>query len=401
MSAQSAPLRETFLANFTLVRSLAGMSSSMLDQIFPRAKRFPAKFTDLRLLPGVYPNMNFHVLPPDQFATNLASHLALPGMSPKMFLVTVTVERLESAYLAFVLSPVLRLAMNLHVTSQVDPIAERLVTNLAGARLVVGVHAHVSLQSRLQIKPFVANLAELGELFIVPSYVYFQIIFRGELRAAHVAYVGGPVQRFVNVQVLLLLEHLVAHVALYRPDRNTLLLLPLRAFHHRPVLSPVLLLPFHALRRLFAPTTPPMLEQLHLLRETLATRIASVFLFGLSQRLPSSKDRPLGSVHQQCTLRVELFVARLASIRCLLLDNARVVIDTILDNDKRSIFLVGRFRGARLIRLGCYRLHVFRSAKRQYSVSSLAIGRLHARDENNILANLLIEQGSSQGEGRS
>lgn len=177
MSAQSTPLRETFLANFTLVRSLAGMSSSMLDQIFPRAKRFPAKFTDLRLLPGVYPNMNFHVLPPDQFATNLTSHLTLPGMSPKMFLVTVTVERLESAYLAFVLPPVLRLAMNLHVTSQVDPIAERLVTNLAGARLVVGVDAHVGLQSRLQIKPFVANLAELGELFIVPSYVYFQIIF--------------------------------------------------------------------------------------------------------------------------------------------------------------------------------------------------------------------------------
>lgn len=401
MSAQGAPLRETFLANFTLVRSLAGVGSSVLDQILPRAKRFPAIFTDLRFLSSVYPNMNFHVLPPDQFPANLACHLTLPRVSPKMLLVTVAVERLESTYLALVLPPVLGLAMDLHVTSQVDPITERLVTNLARARLVVGVHAHVRLQCGLQIKPFVTDLAELGELLVVPSYVYFQVIFRGEFRAAHVAYMGCPVQRFVNVQVLLLLEHLVAHVALYRASRGNVLLLPF----HRFFLSPALL-PFHAPRRLFAPTSP-MLEQLHLLRETLATRVASVFLLGLSQRLPSSKDRTLGSVHQQSSLRGEIFVARLASTRCrgilllllLLLDNARLVIDTLLDNDK-PIFLVGRSRLARLIRLGCYRLHVFRSAKRQHSVSSLVIGRfLHARNENaneGSYDDVLFEQGSSR-----
>lgn len=399
MSAQGAPLRETFLANFTLVRSLAGVCSSVLDQILPRAKRFPAIFTHLRFLSSVYPNMNFHVLPPDQFPANLACHLTLPRVSPKMLLVTVAVERLESTYLALVLPPVLRLAVDLHVTSQVDPIAERLVTNLARARLVVGVHAHVRLQRGLQVKPFVTDLAELGELLVVPSYVYFQVIFRGEFRAAHVAYMGRPVQRFVNVQVFLLLEHLVAHVALYRPNRgNALLLLPF----HRSLLSPALL-PFHAPRRLFAPTSP-MLEQLHLLRETLATRVAIVFLLGLSQRLPSSKDRALGSVHQQTSLRGEIFVARLASTRCLLLlllDNARLVIDTFLDNDK-PIFLVGRSRLARLIRLGCYRLHVFRSAKRQHRVSSLVIGRFpHARNENANRGSyddvLLFEQGSRRG----
>lgn len=388
------------------------MSSSMLDQILPRAERFPAKFAHLRFLPGVYPDMNFHVLPPDQFSTNLASNLALPCMSPKVFLVTVTVERLEPAYLASILPPVLGLAVNLHVTPQVDPIPERLVTNLAGARLVVRVHAHVGLQGSLQIKPFVANLAELGELLVVPPYVYLQVIFRGELGAAHVAYVGGAVQRFMHVQVLLLLEHLVAHVALYRSDRDALLLLllPLHAplFRSIPVLPPLLLL---ALRRLFATTTPPMLEQLHLLRETLATRVAGVFLLGLSQRLPRTKDRPLGSVHQQRGLRVEPFVARLASIRrrlhlllLLLLNNAaRAVIDTILDNDKRSIFLIGRFsRGARSTRLGCCRLHVFRSAKRQHSVSLANRSSSHARDENQHFwlmgANSLVELEPRGGE---
>lgn len=292
MSAKCATLRETFLANFTFVGPLAGVSPSMFDQILPIAERLPAKLADLRFLAGVYSNMNLHVLAPDQLPADLASHLALAGVGPQVFLVTIIVERLETADLAFVLFPGLRSAVNFHVTSQVDAIPERFVTDLAGAGLDVAVHAHVSLEGRLQVKSLVADLAELRELFVVPSDVDLQVITGRQFRAADVAYVWRAVQRFVHVQVFLFLENFMADVAL---DRFGLLLPFVRA--RGALVLRFFLDPFGGYGVLVAPC-PSMLEQLHFLRERFAAHIARIFLIGFTQRLARTKYRLLGSVDQ-------------------------------------------------------------------------------------------------------
>lgn len=303
MGTQSPTLRETLLANFTLIRSFASMRPTMFNQILPRAERFPTELADLRFLSSVYPNMNLHVLPPDQFPADLASHLALPGMRPQVFLVTVTVKRLEPADLASVFFPALRLAVDLHVTPQVHAIPEGFMTNLAGAGFVVAVNAHVCLQGRLQIESLIADLAEFRKLFIVSSDVNFQIILRGQLGSTHVAYVRCSVQRFVNVQVLLLLEHLVTNIAL---DGSYILILSFDFDGLRSVPRFV---------RFFA-SNPSVLQQLYFPRERFATRFAGVLLLGLLQGFSRPKDRPFGSVNQQNSLCFELFVAGLASERC-------------------------------------------------------------------------------------
>lgn len=146
MGAQGASLRESFLTDFTFIRPFPCMSSSMLNQILPRTKCFPAKFTDLRLLTSVYSNMNLHILSSDQFTANLTSHLTFSSMRPQMFLITVTVESLEPTNLASVLPSILRLTVNLHVTSQINSITERLVTNLTNAWFIITMHAHVRFQ---------------------------------------------------------------------------------------------------------------------------------------------------------------------------------------------------------------------------------------------------------------
>lgn len=89
-----------------------------------------------------------------------------------MLLVAIAVKCLEAAYLALEFLPRLRLTMNLHVISKVDSIAEGLVTDFADAGLLVSVHGHVSLQSRLQVEALVTNLAEFGEFLIMPSDVH-------------------------------------------------------------------------------------------------------------------------------------------------------------------------------------------------------------------------------------
>lgn len=295
-------------------------------------------------------------------------------MRPHVFLVTVTVESLEPADLASVLSPALRFAMNLHVTFQIDSVAERFVTDVASARFVVTVHAHVRFQRRLQVKSFVAHLAEFSELLAVSPNVNLQVIFGRQFGVTHVTNARRPVQRFVSIQIFLLLENLVTHVTFYRVVRNSsLLVFPFFCFH-RFILWFALLAVSRG--RSFAPVSS-MFEQLYFPRETLAALVARVLSSRFFQRLASSKDRPLGSVNQQSSLRVKLFIAGLASMRYRL-DDAGVIY--FVDYDKRSIFLVGRFSGARLIPLGCYRLHAFRSAKRQQSVSCLQVGRLHARN---------------------
>lgn len=199
MGAKSSTLGETFLTNLTFIRSFPGMSSTMLNEILSGAKRFSAKFTDLRFLTGVYPDMNLHVLSSDQFPANLACHLTLARVSPQMFLVTITIESLESTDLTFVLLPALRLTMDLHVTPQVDAIAKGLVTNLAGARFVVAVNAHVSLKRCLQIESFVADPAEFRELLVVSSDVDLQVILRGQFSPAHVTDMRRAVKSFVNI----------------------------------------------------------------------------------------------------------------------------------------------------------------------------------------------------------
>lgn len=249
MSAKGAALGESFLADFAFVRPLPGVSSPMFHQVLPRAERFPAKLADLRFLAGVYPNVRLHVLSSDQLPADLAGDLALAGVRGQVFLVTVAVKRLKLANLALVSLPGLRLAVDLHVAPQVDHVAERFVTDLAGAGLVVAVHAHVGPQGGLQVKTFVADLAELGELLVVPSDVDLQVVLRSQFRAAHVANVRRTVQGFVDVQILLLLEDLVADVALDRAGLLTIF------------------------RRIGA-TRSPMLEQLHLLRERFPARVA-------------------------------------------------------------------------------------------------------------------------------
>lgn len=162
----------------------------------------------------------------------------------------------------------------------------------------------------------------------------------------------------------------MTHVALDRISRN-IWFLPFRFY--RFVLRFMLFALSYC--QLFA-STSSMLEQLYFLRETFAARVTRVFLFSFFQCLPSSKDRLLGSVYQQSSLRVELLITGFASIRCFL-DDVRVIDHFV---HKRSSFLVGRFSGARLIPFGWYRLHAFRSAKRQQSVSCL-INRTLARTE--------------------
>lgn len=173
MGAQGTTLREPFLANLTFIRPFACVSSSMLDQVLSRAKSLPAKLTNLRLLTGVYSYMRLHVLSPYQFSTNLAGDLTLASVGPKMFLVAITVEGFETANVALVLFPGTRLTVNLHMTPQVYAIAEGLVTNLAGARFVVRVHAHVRLQGCLQVETLVADLTEFRKFLVVTSNVNF------------------------------------------------------------------------------------------------------------------------------------------------------------------------------------------------------------------------------------
>lgn len=187
MRTKTAPLSETFLADFALVRFFTSMSSPMFNQILPGAERLATKLTNLRFLASVYPNMSLHVLPSDQLATHFTCHLILAGVRPHVLLVAIAVDCLEAAYLALEFLPRLGLTMNhLHVITEVDSIAEGLVADLAGAGLVVGVRGHVSLQRCLQVKALVTNLAELGKLLVMPPDVKPQIVIRRQLRAAHV-----------------------------------------------------------------------------------------------------------------------------------------------------------------------------------------------------------------------
>ena len=65
MGAEGATLGETFLADFTFIRLFPCVSSSMLGQVLSRAKRLAAKLADFRLLAGMYPNVDLHVLSPN------------------------------------------------------------------------------------------------------------------------------------------------------------------------------------------------------------------------------------------------------------------------------------------------------------------------------------------------
>lgn len=290
MNAKGAALGEPFVTDITLVRLFACVSPSMFDQVLLGAEGPPAELTKLRLLASVYSNVSLHVPPPDQLAAYLAGHLALASVRPEMLLITVAVESLEPADLALVLLSCIRLAVKLHVTPQVHSVAEGLVADIAGAGLLVTVHAHVRPQGRLQVEALVANLAELGELFVVPSNVELQVILGCQLGTADVANVGRPVQRFVNVQVLLLLENFVAYVALHWIS------LPFFVFHYfHGTFRFLLLLRDHGG---IPAACSPMLEQLHLPFECLVTNSAGVLPFGLEQRFSCSKDRLLGLVHQ-------------------------------------------------------------------------------------------------------
>jgi len=224
MSAKRATLGKTLVTDLAFVRSLAGMSPSMLNEVLSGAERFTTEFADLRFLAGVYPNMRLHVLSPDQLAAHLARHLALARVSPRVFLVTVTVEGLEATDLALVLFPRVGPAVNLHVATEVDSIAEGLVADLASAWLLLRVHAHVSPQGRLQVEALVANLAEFRKLLVVPPDVNPQVILGRQFRATHVTNVRSAMQRLVHVQVSLLLEDLVALVAFDGTGRSLALL---------------------------------------------------------------------------------------------------------------------------------------------------------------------------------
>lgn len=213
MTTERAALRETFLADVALVGLLAGVSPPMLDQVAPGAVSLAAELADLRLVAGVYPQVNLHILPRDQLAAHLAGHLALAGVSPHVLLVAVAVERLEAADLALELLPRPGLAVQLHVAAQISAVAEGLVADLAGARFRVGVHAHVEAQGGLQVEALVADLAELREFFVVPSEVDVQAILRRELRAAYVTDVRRVVEHLVHLEVSPLFEHLLALVA--------------------------------------------------------------------------------------------------------------------------------------------------------------------------------------------
>lgn len=98
-------------------------------------------------------------------------------MNPNVFFVTITVKRLKTTGLAFVLLPVIRFTVQLLMVLQVNLVSEGLLTNIAGPRLFVSVHTHVRHQSRLHVKPFVADLAEHHELFIMSFNVKLQVIF--------------------------------------------------------------------------------------------------------------------------------------------------------------------------------------------------------------------------------
>lgn len=171
MCAESSALCKPLLADLALVGSFASVSAPVLDQVFSRAERLAAKFANFRFLTRMDPDMDLHILSPNKLAAHLARHLALTSMRPHVFLVTITVESLESAYLALVLLPGFRLAVYLHVAPQVDAIGEGFVTYFASARSLVSVNAHVGLQGGLQIESFVAHLAELGKLLVMPPDV--------------------------------------------------------------------------------------------------------------------------------------------------------------------------------------------------------------------------------------
>jgi len=225
MCAKRATLSKTFVTDLAFVRSLAGMSPSMFNEILSGTERFTAEFADLRFLAGMYPNMRLHVLSPDQLAAHLARHLALACVSPHVLLVTVTVKGLKATDLALVLLPHLGPGVNLHVATEIDPIAKGLVADLASAWFFLRVHTHVSPQGRLQIEALVANLAEFREFLVVPPDVNPQVILGRQLRATHVTNVRCAVQRLVHVQISLLLEDLVALAALDGTGRQSLALL--------------------------------------------------------------------------------------------------------------------------------------------------------------------------------
>lgn len=219
MGTEGAALSKTLVADFALVRLFAGMGPPMFNQILPGAERLTAKLTDLRLFASMYPDVSLHVLPRDQLAAHLARHLIFAGVGPQMLLVVIAVDGFEATDLALVLSR-LGLTVNPHVTTEVNVIAEGLMADLAGARLLIGMQAHVSPQVSSQIEALVTNLAELGELLVMPSDMELQVIFGCKLRTAHGTDMRRIVQRFVHVQVSLFLENLVAFVALDRPHRR-------------------------------------------------------------------------------------------------------------------------------------------------------------------------------------
>lgn len=315
MQSERAALSETLFADFTLVRFLTGVNPSMFDQILPRAERFAAEFANFRLFAGVYPHVYLHVLPSDQFAAHLARNLTLARVSPHVLSVAVAVKRLEVAYLALERLSHLGFAVNLHVTSEINPIAERLVADLADVRLLGGVHAHVILQSRSQVEAFVADLAELREFFVVSPYVDLEKILRRQLRTANVTNVRRFVQRFVHLQVSSLLEAFVTFVTLDGTRRRLFVLARLISFGFFLLLR--LLTPFrcfilfrffirrtssHNLRdciltfllrnrvlqnRIFA-RRDAMFHQQKFRRKCLFARVALVFWFRLTQRFAGS-----------------------------------------------------------------------------------------------------------------
>lgn len=177
MSTKCTTLGKTFVANFAFVWFLTGMRSSMFNQVLSGAECFTAKFTNFRFLTSMYPNVSLHILSSDQFAAHFARHLAFTSMSPHMLLVTITVKRFEVADLALVLLPRLGLTMNLHMTTQINSIAERFVADLANAGLLFGMYAHVSLQGRLQVETLVANFTKFCEFLIMSSNMDLQVIF--------------------------------------------------------------------------------------------------------------------------------------------------------------------------------------------------------------------------------
>jgi len=88
-----------------------------------------------------------------------------------------------------------------------------------------------------------------------------------------------------------------------------------------------------------------MPDQLQLSGECLATDIALVFLLRLTQRPPSSQDRLLRSVHYQARFRIEILVARVATIGGGdLLDEDGLAIDFFKDNVRRSFIASLRLR---------------------------------------------------------